>query len=160
LTPFKKRAYSDFGAFVRDLREAWNKRALFKPPMGVKGMAPDFQERVFLAETEVNGCRFCAYAHSRAAFKEGVSREEIQELLKRNWGHVPEPERAAIAYAQHWAESDGRPDVKAAEKLRAEYGDASAAQIEYALLLMRICNFIGNFVDLCLFKVSAGRFGH
>ena len=44
-------------------------------------ISPDFRERLMLAVTAVNGCRYCSYAHTRAALKGGLSREEISGLL-------------------------------------------------------------------------------
>lgn len=156
---FKKRTFPNVGAFFTDIAYLWSQRKLFTKPMGVKGIDGPLFERLFLAETEVNGCRFCAYAHSRAALKQGVPSDEVRELLAREWSHVPEQERPAVAYAQHWTETYGKPDPEAVATLEQTYGAELAERINVALRLMRFCNYFGNFVDLCLFKVSFGRFG-
>ena len=156
---FRKRTFPGVGAFFQDIGYLWSQRRLFARPMGVKGIDGALFERLFLAETEVNGCRFCAYAHSRAALKQGVPAEEIRELLSREWGHVPERERPAVAYAQHWTDTYGRPDPEAAATLERTYGAETAERINVALRLMRFCNYVGNLVDLCLFRLSFGRLG-
>ena len=156
---FKKRTFPGVGAFLADLGYLWSQRRFFAMPMGVKGIDAPLFERLFLAETEVNGCRFCAYAHSRAALKQGVPDGEIRELLAREWSHVPEGERPAVAYAQHWTETYGKPDPEAVATLEQTYGAEMVERINVALRLMRFCNYSGNLVDLCLFKASFGRFG-
>lgn len=159
MNAFKKRTYSSIGPFLSDLRSLWAQRRYFKLPMGIKGIDAAFRERLFLAETEVNGCHYCSFVHSRAAVKEGVPADEVRELLSREWGHVPERERPAVAYAQHWADTYGNPDPSAIATLESTYGPDAAASIHFTLLLMKVSNYLGNFVDLCLFKLSFGRLG-
>ncbi|WP_378936781.1 carboxymuconolactone decarboxylase family protein [Metabacillus herbersteinensis] len=41
-------------------------------------MTPHLIERIMLAVTEVNGCEFCSYSHTKIALEQGMSQEEIK----------------------------------------------------------------------------------
>ena len=77
----------------------------------VKGELPlDFQERIMLAVTSVNRCRYCTFVHTRAALAAGISPEDAAALLEGSVDAAPEDEATALLYAQHWAETDGKTD--------------------------------------------------
>ena len=77
---YQRRYYRRPAELAHDLR------ALLRERSGIKALrrgAPidrAFQERLMLAETEVNGCRYCAYAHARMALAAGVSRADVDAL--------------------------------------------------------------------------------
>ncbi|MBN1248115.1 MAG: carboxymuconolactone decarboxylase family protein [Anaerolineae bacterium] len=118
-----------------------------------------FRERLMLAVTEVNQCRYCAYYHARQALVEGLSEDEIEALAAGDFADSPPGERPALLYAQHWAEADGRPDPAAQVRLEQLYDPATARAIELALRVIRIGNLMGNTWDGILYKLSAGRWG-
>ena len=62
-----------------------------------------------LAVTQVNGCRWCHYAHARIALTAGVSAAAAQPDGP-GAGRFPQEEAVALAFAQHYAESADRPD--------------------------------------------------
>ena len=74
-----------------------------------------------LTVTQVNGCRYCAYAHARMALAEGLSRGD-RILGRGSLKGVPQSEWPAIRYAQHWAAADGVPDPRALQELHDLYG--------------------------------------
>lgn len=39
-----------------------------------------FTEKIMLAVTQVNGCRYCSYGHTKAALKEGIPEDEIARI--------------------------------------------------------------------------------
>jgi AhpD family alkylhydroperoxidase len=39
-----------------------------------------FAERVMMAITQVNGCRYCSFVHTKAALMSGVTSEEIRAI--------------------------------------------------------------------------------
>ncbi|MEA3253826.1 MAG: carboxymuconolactone decarboxylase family protein [Chloroflexota bacterium] len=110
-----------------------------------------------LAVTEVNGCRYCSYAHARQALKSGVSQKEISQLLAGDTSGCPEEEAVAIAYAQHWAESDAHPDPETVRELHAAYGLRKAEAIHLVLQVIRLGNLTGNYFDYLLYKISFGK---
>ena len=92
-----------------------------------------FKERIMLAVTEVNGCAMCSYAHTQMALEAGLSSEEISGLLTGVMHHVPEDEAAAILFAQHYADSRGKPSPKAQAIIYQTYGKAKADAIMHAI---------------------------
>ena len=72
-----------------------------------------FRERLMLAVISVYGCRYCTWAHTGAALRHSVGREEIAGLLAGSVEGCLEEELVALIYAQHWADTDARPSVSA-----------------------------------------------
>lgn len=156
---FTKRRYHGFGQFWRDLKAVWRDRRELRGIMRGRTLDPKFRERIMLAITAVNQCRYCSFAHTRIALREGLHREEIAAFFQGSLENVPEAERTAILYAQHWAEQNGAPEASMGESLRAEYGEETAARIDAALRMMRLNNLTGNTADWLLHKVSFGLLG-
>ena len=110
--------------------------------------------------TEVNGCRYCSHYHSGQSLKAGLSIDELRSLLA---GHIPEDSPAeevpALVYAQHWAETNARPDVEAVRSLVETYHEGKASLIHAILRMIRAGNLIGNTWDYFLNRLSFGRLG-
>ena len=119
-----------------------------------------FRERLMMVVTEVNGCRYCRSYHSAQSIKAGLSGDELRVLLA---GQIPQDspaeEFAALAYAQHWAETDAKPDREAVRHLAETYRDEKAAMIHAILRMIRAGNLMGNTLDYFLNRVSFGRLG-
>lgn len=113
-----------------------------------------------LVVTEVNGCRYCRAFHVPQAVKSGVSEAEINEILAGQLPeNAPEKEFAALAYAQHWAEEDARPDPAYRQHVLARYGEETFAAVELVLHMIRLGNLTGNTLDYLLYRLSFGRWG-
>jgi AhpD family alkylhydroperoxidase len=102
-----------------------------------------FTERIMLAVTEVNGCALCAYGHTRFALGAGLTGEEIRALLGGVADEVPDDELPAIAFAQHYADTEGHPDRLAWETLVDDYGQDRALGILGAVRMMMWGNAVG-----------------
>ncbi len=72
---------------------------------------------------------------------------------------VPEDQKLALCYAQHWAETDANPDPEIKNQIQEEYGEETARGIEIALRMIRMGNLVGNTADFLLYVVSFGRWG-
>lgn len=118
-----------------------------------------FRERLMLTVTEVNGCRYCAYAHARFALSAGLTHEHIAALIAGEMQGVPEEQVAAVLYAQHWAETDGRPDQEVRRRVVETYGSDKTEAMEIYMRMMRVGNLVGNSWDHLLSKVSFGHWG-
>jgi len=118
-----------------------------------------FRERLMLAAISVYGCRYCTWAHTGAALRHGVGREEIAGLLAGSVEGCLDEELVALIYAQHWADTGARPEVEAVSRLEQEYGAERAATIDAILHMIRIGNLWGNSWDHLVHCVSCGRFG-
>lgn len=108
-----------------------------------KLLSPQFIERVMLAVTEVNGCEVCSWAHTKMALEQGMSADEIKELLSGNTGNVPQEEAVAVMFAQHYAHEWGKPSARSWQRLTGQYGRAKALGILGAARVMHAANIYG-----------------
>ncbi len=81
-----------------------------------------FSERIMLAVTEVNGCRYCSYYHTSVALKAGLQEGEVQDILSGDLSSAPAEETVALLFAQHYAETEGHPEEEACQRLLETYG--------------------------------------
>jgi len=122
-------------------------------------VSPAFRERLMLAVTAVTGCRYCSWAHTGAALRSGISQNEVAGLLIGSVDDCPPHEAIAMLYAQHWADSDGRPDPEARERLVQSYDAETVNTIDTILHSIRIGNYIGIFHERLLKRISFRRRG-
>jgi AhpD family alkylhydroperoxidase len=156
---FNRRTYHNPGEAIRDVWAVMSRRKEIHSLMDGETLDPAFRERLMLAVTAVNNCRYCSYAHTRAALEEGVSQAEIQALAMGAFDGCPPEQVEALCYAQHWAESNGNPDPEARKRVLERYGERKLAAIELALCMIRVGNLSGNTLDWFLYHVSLGRWG-
>jgi AhpD family alkylhydroperoxidase len=154
---FKKRTYGSVKELIRDLCFPIKNRRRLSEVRSKGLLSPAFQERLMLAVTSVEGCRYCSYFHSKLALKGGVSQVEISKLLSGEVDDCPEDEILAVLYAQHWAESNACPDKEAAKRLEETYGPEKAEAINLMLRMIRLGNLLGNTWDYLLYRMSFGK---
>jgi len=106
-----------------------------------------FAERIFLAVTSVNGCRYCSFYHAKLALTSGLEMNLIRDLLAGDLGAVPEDEVIALVYAQHYADTEGKPVAEAVDKLLANYGEERARVIQTHINMITVGNFYGTAFD-------------
>jgi len=160
MQPFPRRFYRRPADLFRDLRGMWRERRRIRTVMKGEALDPAFRERLMLAVTEVNGCRYCQYAHARTALTAGVEATEIEEMAAGNLHGAPPEQVAALLYAQHWAETEGNPDPDARRRILETYGAEQTGAIELAIRMIRMGNLTGNTWDYLLYWVSFGRWGN
>ena len=104
---------------------------------------PRTRERVILAVTEVNGCRYCAWIHGNWTdfLGDGVSRVDADE--------------AVLAYARACAEA-GRPLDPAPLREQGLPG-ASVRAIQATVAQIEVSNLVGNTVDGFLARLTRKR---
>jgi AhpD family alkylhydroperoxidase len=156
---FRKRTYRNPRDFVSDLWFPIRNRSRLREMTREGLISQAFRERLMLAVTAVNGCRYCSYFHSRQALRSGIRTEEIRELLAGDVANCPQDEAVAVAYAQHWAESNAHPEPEAVERLRQTYGPGKAEAIHLILRMIRMANLLGNSWDYLICRISFGRRG-
>jgi AhpD family alkylhydroperoxidase len=154
---FNKRTYKNLKELFRDLLFPIANRKLLKKVMNKGSISPAFRERLMLAVTAVDGCRYCSYFHTRQALKSGVTPIEISQLLSGDVDNCPEDEAVAVIYAQHWAESDAHPDPEAVRRLQQAYGVEKAEAVHLMLRMIRLGNLLGNSWDYLLYRISFGK---
>ena len=111
-----------------------------------KRVGDPFVKRIMLAVTQVNGCEMCSYFHTKEALKMGMPEHEIRNILGGEFRDAPEEEAAALAFAQHYAETVGRPDAEAWDKLVQIYGQQKAEAILTFIRAIMVGNAQGNIM--------------
>jgi len=154
---FNKRTYVSLKDLLKDLIFPFRRRKQLREVKNKRLLSPAFRERLMLAVTAVERCRYCSYFHSKLALKGGIPQEEIGKLLSGDVQDCPEEEVIAILYAQHWAESNAHPDPEAVQKLQKIYGSERAEAIHLMLHMIRLGNLLGNTWDYLIFRVSFGK---
>jgi AhpD family alkylhydroperoxidase len=156
---FPKRRFANVGEAFREIRTIFSMRKEIRALMSGEDISPSFRERLMLAVTSVNKCRYCSHAHSREALSKGISPEEVRRILGGEMQLGPEEEIQALLYAQHWAESNGKPESVPREKMVALYGEKKTGRIELALRMIRTGNLLGNTFDYVLYTITFGKIG-
>lgn len=102
-----------------------------------------FMERLMLAVTEVNECEACSYVHTKMALAAGMDGDEIKKMLAGMHDDVPADQLPAVMFAEHYAESRGKPDREAWDRVVEIYGKKTASGILAAIRMMMMGNVFG-----------------
>lgn len=152
-TTFNKRIYDPAG-FYSALQDLFSHIDELRRAARRRRVSRAFAEKIMLAVTQVNGCRYCSYGHSRLALAAGVSEDELRDLLAGDLGNFPEAEAVALSYAQHYAETQGQPDPEARQRLLDTYGPETAADIACYIRMISFGNLLGNTFDAFLSRLK------
>lgn len=103
---------------------------------------PRTRERIILAVTEVNGCRYCAWIHGswQDFLGEGINRADA--------------EQAVLTYARACAEA-GKPLDPT--PLTAQLGPAGVRELRATVAQIEVSNLVGNTVDGLLARLTRKR---
>jgi AhpD family alkylhydroperoxidase len=151
--PFSKRIYS-YATFKADTRRIFDHFDGFRQAARGGKVSKTFAEKIMLVVTRVNGCRYCSYAHSRAALAAGISEEELQDLLALQYQTFPIYEVTALNFAQHYAESNRQPDPNAWQRVITYYGEETAHDILAYIQMITFGNLLGNTFDALLSRIK------
>jgi len=142
--PYRFISTTRFYAYLRKaVREAGGMRVNKKQGL----VSTQFAERIFLAVTSVNGCRYCSYYHAKLALTSGMDRAEVKQVLSGEFGEVPDEELIALAYAQHYADTGGQPEPETVDTLLQTYGETRARVIQTHINMITVGNFYGTAFD-------------
>jgi len=159
MKPFRRRIFPSPRAIWKEFIQLFADRKKIRTLMREDQIPNSFRERLMLAVTSVNKCRYCAYGHSHQALLEGITKKEILNLCNGTFDQSPEEELPALLYAQHWAECSGEVDPEVRAKLVMLYGQPKADSIEMAIRLIQMGNLLGNTFDYFLYRITFGRVG-
>lgn len=109
-----------------------------------------FIKRIMLSVTEVNGCEVCSYEHTKTALEMGMSEKEIQQMLTGVMDDVPVEEMKAMLFAQHYADTKGKPSQQSWHEIVDVYGEQKAMGILGAIRMIMVGNSYG--IALSAFK--------
>ncbi len=154
---FNKRTYRSFGEFSADMLFLTKNMRQVRRILSGKVIPGAFRERLMLSVVSVYDCRYCCWAHTREALRSGVDKDEISSLLAGSVDDCPQDEAVALLYAQHWADSNTKPDPEVVRKLEQAYGTEMVQIINLVLRIVRVGNLSGNTWDRFLNRISFGR---
>jgi len=154
-----RRIYHSLGEFLTDIRIIMSRWKEIRLLMRGKTIDSAFRERLMLAVTAVNKCRYCSYAHAREALASGIPKEEVEALVQGMFDGSPSEQLPALLYAQHWAEANGKPEAPVRDRVVSQYGDHTVRMIDLVLRMIRVGNLSGNTFDYLLNRISLGRLG-
>jgi AhpD family alkylhydroperoxidase len=141
-----KRYYSS-GAFARATLDLLGHSPALVRTLLRRRVSRALAEKILLVVTGVNQCRYCAYAHTRLALRQGVAAPEIAALLALNLAGVSPAEVVALAFAQHYAATRGHSDPPALRHLYGVYGPAVGQDILNYTRLIQWANLTGNMAE-------------
>jgi AhpD family alkylhydroperoxidase len=152
-TSFNKRIYT-YPAFKVDVEQIFDHIDDMRQAARGGRVSKAFAEKIMLVVTSVNGCRYCRYAHSRAALVVGVSETELQDLLALDLQTFPIHEVTALTFAQHYAEANGQPDPATWQRVVTYYGEQTSDDILVYLRMITFGNLLGNTFDALLSRIT------
>lgn len=105
------------------------------------------RESVYLAVSEVNGCRYCQSAHTAIGKMNGFTDDEILQL--RQGYHANPRLNAMVALAKEITETKGRPAQAALDQFFAQ-GFGNAALVDLVLLVADkiVANYLHNISQI------------
>jgi len=149
MTGFDKRFYTP-GTFWRDFFTVIRHIPDFIDSVRSRRISHKFAEEIMMVITQVNGCRYCSYVHSKSALMCGVSEQELIKLLVLQTDDFPEEEAVALTFAQHYAESGCNPHPEVERRFGDYYGLHASQDIMNFIRVLTMSNLAGNTVDAFL----------
>ncbi len=143
---FKKRSYT-FKSFFQDIFRMIKKTPLIRETKKAGRISPQFEKRIILTVTAVNGCRYCEWGHTKSALDIGCSEEEIEQIMINDFSSCDPEEVVALAYAQYYAEAEGKNTTEAWQKVLEFYGEEKAKDIQLFIEMITMGNLLGNTLD-------------
>ena len=151
---FNRRIYNSPKEFTSAMADIVNHAGDLKAAARSHRIDHAFTEKIMLAVTQVNGCRYCSYGHTRAALKEGIPEDEIARIAAGELGQFPEEEAVALLFGQHYAEMGGNPDPQAWQRFLDYYGEDKARDILAYIRMIMMGNLLGNTFDAFLNRIT------
>lgn len=161
-TPRKgsRRRSFDGPLFLRSLGSAILHFPVLCAALLVPSTSRALREKVVLAVTMVNECRFCSYVHTRLALVNGVDLEELHQLLDAGtFGNVTGRDAVAVLFAQHFADTSRRPDGAARAALSREFSAYQCLEIMAYIHTIYLSNLCANFLDASFARLSGRKTG-
>jgi AhpD family alkylhydroperoxidase len=125
--------------------------ALFRPKISAA-----LREKVMLGVTAINDCRYCAWGHAHWAVSQGVSLDDVNQILSSQLDSLKAnspAEAAAILFGQHYAEHLGEIDPESLKNLRKYFTQSQVREIVGYVYFITFTNLSGNTVDAVLERV-------
>lgn len=151
---FNKRLFS-FKQFIKILDLATY--SMVKHKKDIKLVSKNFRSNIMLAVTEVNGCIYCSYYHTKIALESGTTKGEMEGLLSGELLLAKKEEYTALLFAQHYADVNGNYDIKAYQEVEKEYGDKLAKGILANIRLIMMGNAYGIAANCLKLRLTGNK---
>ncbi|MGC9323437.1 MAG: carboxymuconolactone decarboxylase family protein [Desulfomonilia bacterium] len=150
---FRKRVY-DLGSFFRDVGSLGKDSIALIVAFYSGRVNKAFREKLSMAVTGVLGCRYCSWLHSEMALSHGVKSEELQKILSNELGDFPQEQAVALAFAQHYSETGGKPQIQTEQRFYEFYGPEISRDILLNIKIIYFGNLSGNTIDAFFSRVK------
>lgn len=138
-------------SFIKDLGYLTFHMPQMISALSNKKISRAFIEKIMTVTTAVNGCVYCAWFHAKQAVESGISEEEVKNLMNLQFqADASDFEIVALLYAQHFAETNRKPDPAMTTKLFNFYGEKTAKHILLFIRMIFFGNLLGNTWDAVL----------
>ena len=148
---YNKRLFS-FKEFLNIL--SLSTYSMVKHKKELKLIDKNFSSAIMLAVTEVNGCIYCSYYHTKIILKSGSSNNELESLLSGDLKSANKDQYVALLFAQHYADVDGKYDENMYNSVIEEYGDKKAKGILSTIRLIMMGNAYGIAANCFKLRLS------
>jgi AhpD family alkylhydroperoxidase len=157
MTHFIKRHYR-FKQFVSDAVSLGKRAPSLIGAIATHKVDPRFREKVLLAVTSVNQCRYCNLVHTSWAQLLSVDPNEIEQIKALGPCEACDPdELPAIEFAQHYAQTKKNPAPERLAALHEKYGKEKADALLLFLDLIWFANLSGNTFDAFLSRLKGHK---
>jgi AhpD family alkylhydroperoxidase len=144
---FDKRIFTA-SVFIKDVGFLLSKTPRIIGALRNKEITRVFTEKVMTVTTAVNGCRYCSWFHAKQAVASGISKKEVKNMLSLQFhADASDFELPGLLYAQHYAETNRKPDHEMTERLFDFYGERAAKHIMLFIRMIFFGNLFGNTWD-------------
>lgn len=118
----------------------------FSGALGNGELPQTLVEQIALTVAKVNGCRYCASAHTALGRKQGLDREEVTRNLDAQSEDADT--QAALQFARSVTEQRGQIDDEALARVRAAgFSEAEITEIIAHVALNSFTNYFNNVAD-------------
>lgn len=145
--------------FLNDLSHILKVFPLFTKAYLTSKIEKDFIRKLLLVVSEINGCMYCSWFHNKMAlFFSDIDHQVIENILSTEIGQkVSEYEIIGLAYAQHYAATNKKPDPEAVKVLYEYYGKEKAECIQVCIDIIFTANLAGNTFDAFLSRLKGQK---
>lgn len=159
---FKKNRQK-FKGRIFDIQEFWRitDMAMFSAIRRHRQLAlidRNFRSHIMLAVTEVNGCKYCSYLHTKQALASGSSAEQLTAFSCGKLDLLDPQQVPALLFAQHYADVSGSFDEEAYASIEKEYGVDRAQGILAAIRMISFGNANGIALTLLMDRLKGIRY--
>lgn len=151
---FRKRTHSLQSFLAEGSWVVWNLPRLGRATL-TNRVDGQFREKLLLAVTTANDCRYCVQFHGSVAGIVGIDDETIGRIQDADIeAAVSEAEQPALLFGLQYAETDGHPTPDMLAALEAAYDPTTVADIVAFTRAMHFANLLGNTVDVGVFAIE------